>query len=324
MRDRLTFPPHYGKVKAEDEHALNARTWKFLLISIIVIDALIGLGLYYLFFVTDSQAENSPRPQMQAFLVAPTVTPWQGPPTATPIPNLPPTPTATPVLGEAGFPVGFTPTPTPTPAVITLPKLYFGATRWVDVPVVNQMEYPEPFFPPGTNNACGPVSLYAGMRGLGVNISYTHLRNRAVENGFAAHGISQWGLVSTALQVNQDLGTPLRIEYSDRYRTRDLMNHLRRGGVVLVLVYLENIGGRYRMTGYTEGSIGHFLLVENINLRTGRVRLAGSTLGMNDVPLADFLRSWKRNPALTEPPGGWKQYLDSEPASSWALILKKS
>ena len=168
------------------------------------------------------------------------------------------------------------------------------------------------------------MSLYAAIQGLGVNVSYTHLRNIAVSNGFAAYGISKWGLINTATTLNNDLGNPLRIEYGDRYRARDLLSHLRRGGVVLVLVYLRKSGGQYYMTGDVNGSIGHFLLVESISFRTQRVRLAGSTLGMNEVPLLDFMRSWTRNPNLTVPSGGWKSYLESEPAVNWALILKRS
>jgi len=256
-----------------------------------------------------------------------TPTPWAGPgprPTATP--TLPPTPVATTILAPSGFPHGFTPTPRPTqaPVKITLPQIYLRGNKRVDVPVVNQIYYPEPFFPAGTNNACGPVSLYAAWQGLGVDASYGHLRNIAVNNGFNGEGISKWGLINTALTLNRELGEPLVIEYGSSYRTKDLLAHLRQGGAILVLVRVRYSGGGYHLTGDYNGSIGHFLLVESISFRTKKVKLAGSTLGMDEVPVADFLRSWTRNPNLQVPAKSWKAYLADEPASNWALILKRS
>jgi hypothetical protein len=285
-------------------------------------------GLYYIFSAADSLAKsdvvaaNTPTATATA-----TATLWAGPPprpTATP--TLPPTPVATPILAPGGFPHGFTPTPRPThaPVKITLPQIFLRGNKRVDVPVVNQIYYPEPFFPPGTNNACGPVSLYAAWQGLGVDVSYGHLRNIAVNNGFNAEGISKWGLINTALSLNNDLGEPLIIVYGSSYRTKDLLSHLRRGAAVLVLVRVRYGGGGYYLTGNYNGSIGHFLLVESISFRTKKVKLAGSTLGMDEVPVADFLRSWTRNPNLQAPAKSWATYLKNEPASYWALILKRS
>jgi len=298
--------------------------WKFLLIDIVVADVLVVGVIFYVFTAPNSRAESARVPAAAPLVV--TATPWPGPgPRATATPTLPPTAIPTALLAPGGFPVGFTPTPRPTrePVHITLPKIYFGGKQWVNVPTVNQVNYPEPFFPPGTNNACGPVSLFAAYQGLGVEASYTHLRNIAVNNGFNADGISRWGIINTAVTLNHELDGPLRIEYGDRYNTRALLNHLQRGGVVLVLVRLQRAGAGYRLTGYTDGTIGHFVLVERINFKTGKVKLAGSTLGMDEVPVTDFLQSWTRNPGLTAP-ATWKSYLDAEPAHHWALILKRN
>ena len=143
-------------------------------------------------------------------------------------------------------------------------------------------------------------------------------------NGFNAEGISKWGLINTALTLNSELGEPLTIQYGSSYRTKDLLTHLRQGAAVLVLVRVRYAGGGYHLTGDYNGSIGHFLLVESISFRTKKVKLAGSTLGMDEVPVADFLRSWTRNPNLQVPAKSWKNYLKDEPASNWALILKRS
>jgi hypothetical protein len=299
--------------------------WKILLIAIVAVDVLVVGVVFYIFTTPNSQAESA----IISSAVTPVIvtsTPWPGPgprPTATP--TVPPTAIPTALLAPGGFPVGFTPTPRPTrePVKITLPQIYFGGKKWTDVPIVNQVHYPESFFPPGTNNACGPVALFAAVQGLGVDASYTHLRNIAVNNGFNAQGISRWGIINTAVTLNSEVGSPLRVEYGDRYNTRDLLNHLQRGGVVMVLVQLQKVGGGYRLTGHTSGTIGHFVLVERINFKTGKVKLAGSTLGMDEVPLLDFLQSWTRNPNLTMPTN-WKSYLDAEPATRWALILKRA
>jgi hypothetical protein len=208
--------------------------------------------------------------------------------------------------------------------VITLPQLYFPGRSKVDAPTINQVYYPEPFFPPGTNNACGPVSLYAGLQALKVNVDYRRLRDVAVTYGFNAEGISKWGLIGTVTTLNDELGQPLKIEYGDHYRTKDLISHLRQGSVILVLVRIRRGHDRWYMTGEVNGSIGHFLLVERISLRAGKVYLAGSTLGMDQVPVSEFLRSWTRNPHLVPPTGSWRLYLSQEPASNWALILKQS
>lgn len=208
--------------------------------------------------------------------------------------------------------------------MITLPKILLRNNNRVNAPTVNQIYYPEPFFPAGTNNACGPVSLFAAWQGLGVDVSYGHLRNIAVNNGFNAEGITKWGLINTAVTLNNQVGTPLKIESSEEYRTSDILKHLRQGGVVLVLVRVRYVGGQFHLTGDYNGSFGHFLLVESIGFKSRKVKLAGSTLGMDEVPLEDFLRSWTRNPNLTVPAKSWRTYLKNEPASNWALILKRS
>ncbi len=208
--------------------------------------------------------------------------------------------------------------------MITLPKILLRNNNRVNAPTVNQIYYPEPFFPPGTNNACGPVSLFAAWQGMGVDVSYGHLRNIAVNNGFNAEGITKWGLINTAVTLNNQVGNPLKIESSEEYRTSDILKHLRQGGVVLVLVRARYVGGQFQLTGDYNGSFGHFLLVESIGFKSRKVKLAGSTLGMDEVPLEDFLRSWTRNPNLTVPAKNWRTYLKNEPASNWALILKRS
>jgi hypothetical protein len=192
------------------------------------------------------------------------------------------------------------------------------------VPVISQIHYPEPFFPPGTNNACGPVSLYAALQGLGVQVDYGRLRNVAVNNGFNAEGISKWGMINTSLTLNDQLGQPLTIEYGNRYGTSDLIKHLRQGSVVVVLVQVRRGGSGYYVTGDPAGSIGHFLLVESISVRSKKVRFAGSTLGMDQVPLIDFLRSWTGNPQLNVSANGWRIYLRNEPEVYWALVLRRS
>ena len=307
---------------------LTSLQWRYLLAAIVFVDLLIVGGIFYVVTAADSLAESDLAALGQPTVtVTATPTPWAGPgPRPSPTATWPPTPVPTAILAPGGFPYGFTPTPRPTeaPVTITLPQIYFRGKNRVDVPVVNQIYYPEPFFPAGTNNACGPVSLYAAWQGLGVDVDYGRLRNIAVNSGFNAEGITKWGIINTALTLNDELGKPLNIEYGSQYRTQDLLTDLRQGGVVLVLVRVRLVGGRYQLTADYNGSIGHFLLVESISFKNKKVKLVGSTLGMNEVPLTDFLRSWTRNPNLVVPTDSWRTYLKEEPASNWALILKRS
>lgn len=307
---------------------LTSQQWRYLLVAIVILDLLIVGGIFYMFTATDSLAKSG-----LAALGAPptpvvvTPTPWPGPGARpSPTPTLPPTAIPTAILAPGGFPYGFTPTPRPTqaPVMITLPKILLRGNKRVDAPTVNQIYYPEPFFPAGTNNACGPVSLFAAWQGLGVDVNYGHLRNIAVNNGFDAEGITKWGLINTAITLNDEVGGPLKIEASEEYRTADILKYLRQGGVVLVLVRVRNVGGRFYLTGDYNGSFGHFLLLESISFRSRKVKLAGSTLGMDEVPLEDFLRSWTRNPNLVVPANSWRSYLKNESGANWALILKRS
>jgi hypothetical protein len=298
--------------------------WRYLLLGIIIADLLVVVGVFYLFTGTSLATVPTPRPT-QAIALGPTATatikPWTGPPqsspTATPVPG-PPTPIATDVLAESGFPIGFTPTPRPTrqPVYISLPQIYPLAGGSVDVPVVNQILYPEPFFAPGTNSACGPVALYAAAYGLGIPVDYSRLRDIAVTNGFGPQGISTWGLVNTIATINSEIGSPFSLGYGDHYRVSDLIKHLRQKGVAVVLVYVRKENGRYRLTTDGPGAIGHFLLVEQINPRSKKVKLAGSTLGMDEVSLAEFVQSWTNNPQAS--------YSQTDVSTGWALILKPS
>lgn len=301
------------------------------MVGVIVIDLLIIGALFYIFMSPNSIAlsanmvEREASPVIVQVVVTPT--PWPGPgpgPTATP--TLPPTPLATDVLAQSGFPPGFTPTPRPTrePQVISLPQIFPIGGRGIDVPVINQIYYPEPFFPPGTNNACGPVALFAGLLGLGLDVDYSHLRNIAVNYGFTSYGISKQGMVGTAATLNSEWGYPLTIEHGNFYNTKDLMRHLRQGSVIIVLVRVKRVNGKYQVTADQAGSVGHFLLVERINLRSKKVRLAGSTLGMDEVPLADFIKSWGSNPQAVTSGEGWRTFFKKEEAINWALILKRS
>ena len=309
---------------------LGPQRWKWILAAIIAVDVLVVAGIAGYF-----AASKSPAAVISAALtVSPTATatatptPWPGPgKRLTATPTLPPTVIPTDILAEGGFPVGFTPTPRPTrdPVKITLPKLYFTGRNYVDVPVVNQVYYPEPFFPAGTNNACGPVALFAGLRGLGVDVDYGRLRNIAVSYGFNAEGISKSGMVGAVAALNQELGGPVQIEHGSRYGLRSLIKQQRQGGVVVVLVYVRRVNGRYVVSPDRAGAIGHFLLVERISLKSRKVYVAGSTLGMEQVPLLDFLRSWSGNPQASLPAySSWKSYLDKEKENNWALIIKRS
>lgn len=306
----------------------NLQQWKYILLAIIVLDLLIAGGVFY-FIVepTPSVAlTSSVTPESVVATVVVTPTPWPGPgrrpiPTAT----LPPTPTATNALALGGFPIGFTPTPRPTrePVYISLPQILLTGRSGMDMPVINQIYYPEPFFPPGTNNACGPVALYAGLKGLKLEVDYRHLRDIAVNNGFNAEGISKTGLINTAVTLNNELGQPLTIEQGNQYRTNDLMRQLRQGAVVIILIRVKREAGQFRMTDDYSYSFGHFLLVDRINTRAGFVGVAGSTLGMDKVPLEDFIRAWSGEAPPTSPLG-WGPFLRQENADNWALILKKA
>ena len=302
--------------------------WKQFLIGVVVADlVVVGLG-FYLFLVTDIFAAALPGP-----VATPgpyptyTPTPWAGPPggTSTPIPNGPATPTPTTVLAHSGFPVGFTPTPRPTrkPVYISLPMLLPNGRNLLDVPTINQVLYPEPFFPHGSNNACGPVALYAGLLGLGLDIDYQRVRDLAVYNGFNAEGITTWGMVNTVTTINQEMGSPFSIEYGRQYNTKDLIAQLRKKKAIIVLLRVRRgADGRYLVTSDYAGSVGHFLIVERINVKSKTVRFAGSTLGMEQVSLGEFVASWTSNPQAIVPAQGWRSFLKNEPASGWALMLK--
>lgn len=307
----------------------NSQQWRYFLLAVIVVDLLIAGGISYIFAGADSLAapDALPTPQAIAATVIVTPTPWPGPGRRpAPTPTLPPTPLPTNALAASGFPPGFTPTPRPTrePVYITLPQLYFPGRRSVDVPIINQIYYPEPFFPPGTNNACGPVALYAAFKGLKFDIDYSRLRDIAVNNGFDAEGISKWGLLNTAVTLNNELGQPLTIEQGDKYRTADLIKYLRQGAVIVILVQVKKEAGQFRMTDDYYNSFGHFLLVDRINTRAKYVQVAGSTLGMDKVPLADFVRAWSGEAEPTSALAGWRTFLKYEKADNWALIIKRT
>jgi hypothetical protein len=303
--------------------SLTSQHWKYLLAGIVAIDLIITGGAFYFFTTTSVAAVPTVLPTKAAAMPTATATtkPWEGPPRPQPTATrvmLPPTSVATKVLAESGFPPGFTPTPRPTrePIYISLPRIYPYGGSSVDVPEVNQILYPEPFFAPGTNNACGPVALFAAAHGLGVNVDYGRLRSIAVNNGFGPEGISKWGMVNTITTLNYELGNPFTIDYGDHYQIKDLVKHLRQKGVVVVLVYVRKENGQYRMSTDQPGSVGHFLLVERINARSKKVKLAGSTLGMDEVSLPDFIQSWTNNPQPVS------ASLKNEQAADWALILK--
>jgi hypothetical protein len=69
-------------------------------------------------------------------------------------------------------------------------------------------------------------------------------------------------------------------------------------------------------------SFGHFLLVDQINTKSKYVNVAGSTLGMDKVPLADFARAWSGESLPDTPLGGVRTFLQNEKADNWALIIK--
>jgi hypothetical protein len=297
-----------------------------------VFDLLLVVGGFYFFAATAAVSTPLPTPTAAALVAVAatsTMTPWAGPPPPVPTitpPAWTPTPLSTRVLAESGFPPGFTPTPRPTrePVYINLPQFYFlGGGQSVDVPVVNQILYPEPFFAPGTNSACGPVALYAALAGLGMSVDYGHLRDIAVANGFSARGISKAGLINTAVSLNNEWAGPLTIEYNDQYHLSDLTRHLRQQGVVIVLVYVRKDNGHYRLTPDEPGAVGHFVLVERIGSRTETVGLAGSTLGMEQVSLAEFIPAWTNTPP-DRPASGWLSFFKDDMPTGWALILKRA
>ncbi len=311
---------------------LVLKKWKLFVFGFIAIDIVIVGGLLYGFATAEAErvvaAElnrptHTPTPTATA-----TPTPWPGPgPTLTRTPTLPPTPMSTDVLAVSGFPPGFTPTPRPTreAVFISLPYVYPANASAIDVPVINQIYYPEPFFPPGTNNACGPVALYAALQALGANVDYGRLRDIAVSNGFTHYGISEAGMVNTAAVINHELNSPYAIEHGNNYGLKDLMRHIRQRGVVTVLIRVRKEHGRYRVTADKNNSVGHFLIVDKIDLRNGTVKFAGSTLGMDEVLLQDFIQSWASDPqAVANSTNSWRGYLRHERAMNWALIIKRS
>ncbi len=307
------------------------KQWKVAVVAFVVIDMLIVVGLLQLF--TLRETERVAAAELANLTVSPsatapaTATPWPGPGLRnTPTATKPPTPMATDVLAAGGFPLGFTPTPRPTreKMMITLPYVYPVFRSNLDVPEINQVYYPEPFFPPGTNNACGPVALYAAMQALGVDVDYSRLRDHAVYYGFTSYGISKSGMVGAVAAINQEMGEPLRFEHGDRYSTKTLIEHIRKGGVAIVLIRVQKVGGQYHVTSDLNNSIGHFLIVDSINLRSKTVQFAGSTLGMESVPLQEFIQSWSRTPYAVELPSkSWQSYLKNEPATNWALIIRR-
>ena len=177
---------------------LITKHWKLVIIGFVGLDLFLVGGLLYFFVLTET--ERATAAEIAQVVVTPDPTPtatlWAGPGRRiTPTSPLPPTPTPTDVLAESGFPPGFTPTPRPTQeaVLINLPHILPNHRSRIDSPVINQIYYPEPFFPAGSNNACGPVALFAALQGLGANVPYSHLRNIAVNNGFTSYGITKSG-----------------------------------------------------------------------------------------------------------------------------------
>lgn len=307
------------------------KRWKIIIVAVVALDMLLVSGLLVMF--AGAESSRVAAAELARLTVSPTASPtpaatatlWPGPgKRVTPTSTRYPTPLATDVLAVGGFPPGFTPTPRPTRAAvkISLPYVYPIFRNNVDVPVINQIDYPEPFFPPGTNNACGPVALYAAVQALGVNVDYGRLRDWAVASGFTHYGISKGGMVGTAAAINQELGSPLTIEHGDRYSTQDLIKQIRTGGVAIVLVQVRKSGSRWFLT--PDPAIGHFLIVDSINMRRKTVQFAGSTLGMEQVSLQDFIQSWSgRRDAANPGEQTWQSFLKTEPARNWALIIRR-
>jgi len=289
---------------------LTTEQWIYMLTAIIIVDAIVFMGVVYYFAVI------TPTPQTTSavtvtYTPVPTLTPtqWAGPPpTVTPTPTWPPTPVATTMFSGGEFNSEFVPTPRP-PVLDEFSVNFDGFASTIQflgkqagkIPVINQLLYPEPFFPAGSNNACGPVALFATFTGLGANIHYQQLRDIAVRNDFASYGITVSGLVNTAYLLNSQIGQPFSIEQSRNYTLSNLSRLLRQGKVLIVLVRVKRVNGNYQVTTDKHGSIGHFLVVERINMATRRVQIAGSTLGMKNVPLDDFISSWTSSPPEPKP-----------------------
>jgi len=331
---------------------LTRQQWIYLFLLFIIADFLAFAGLAYYFTTTDPLVMAgipTPTPTRPIPTVTMTPTPWPGPgPTVTPTATWPPTPIATAILGEAGYPLGFTPTASPPQAEGGFSvsfRSFANTVRKVimmgkvgKVPIIDQTIYPESFFPKGGNNACGPVALYAAMKGLGADIVYADVRNIAVNNEFGSEGITVSGLVNTAIILNNELGYPLKIQQSRSYKLSDLVRFLNQKSVVIVLVRVKKVDGDYFITTDRNGSFGHYLVIQNINMVTRQVRLAGSTLGMQNVSLDDLLGSWASQPPEPRPdrPKVTFNFLDmpkpqilnpklkdSKTPSLWALILQR-
>jgi hypothetical protein len=309
------------------------KQWKITVLLVVIIDTLVVAGVLYSVANRHSNQVSAAELAVAgspAATATATATPWPGPgQRVTPTPTLPPTPMPTEVLAESGFPVGFTPTPRPTreQVMLTLPYVFPVYGNNLDVPVINQIYYPEPFFPPGTNNACGPVALYAAVQALGANIDYSRLRNHAVNYGFTDYGISKSGLIGTLAALNRELGEPMVYEEGNNYSTTALIKQIRTGGVAIVLLQVQKSNGQWRVTADTAHSIGHFLIVDSVNLRSKTVQFAGSTLGMDKVPLQDFIQSWSHSSQAVVDASSlpaWQDFLRHEPSDKWALIIRRN
>ena len=304
------------------------KQWKMLVAVILLLDLVVVGAILFIFSARETErvvaAEQARLTVSPTATETATATPWPGPgKRVTPTPTLPPTPFATDVLAGGGFPPGFTPTPRPTRTQMMLTLPYVSVMRNnLDVPEINQIYYPEPFFPPGTNNACGPVALFAALQALRVDIEYPRLRDLAVSYGFTHYGISKSGMIGTLDAVNRETGGTLKIEHGKLYSTKDLIRIVRTGGVAIVLLRVQRVGGQWRVTSDMNNSIGHFLIVDSINVRTKTVQFAGSTLGMDQVPLQDFVQSWSRNPQPINVQT-WQTFLKTEAANNWALIVRR-
>jgi hypothetical protein len=127
------------------------KQWKAVILAFVTVDLLVIGGLVYLFTAHETSQAVAAEPSKPAATATsvPTDTPWPGPgKRVTPTPTSPPTRQPTEVLAQSGFPIGFTPTPRPTreQVKITLPYVYPIYRNNLDVPSINQIYYPEPFF----------------------------------------------------------------------------------------------------------------------------------------------------------------------------------
>lgn len=288
---------------------LTLKQWIYVIGGIVLLDVLIFTGIAYFITIDYARLEES-EPIQTIHKAVPAInqaTPlvWAGPPpTSTPTATVPPTAIATLAFSDGNFTSDFVPTLRPVSdagfdlnlegVMNSIQRLTIG--RAGKIPIINQLLYPEPFFPSGYNNACGPVGLYAALKGAGLNISYKQVRDVAVNYGFGAHGISTTGMYNTAAVINRQVGHRLTLEQRHNYQLNDLTRLIRQGSVVVVLVRVKRGENGYHVTGDRASSFGHFLVVERVNTLTRRVKIAGSTLGMQHVPLDDFLRSWSSNP----------------------------